>query len=591
MPPHDAPYRPRDVRDLYARGTWAYALGRAAWTHHEYKRVDTKAKRAGWNPWWIRNWADVEAVKAGCWMDEKAGRNKADFFDLLRQFEGEFAGKPMTLLDWTRYDVMIPLFGWKRPDGTRRYRRGHIEIAKKNGKTTISGGVVLLLLCGDGEPGAEVYTAAVDRKQAGKMYRAAHEMGRRSPALSKVLEFVPSRYRIVHRASASYYEALSADVASKEGLNAHGVVEDEMHVYPNRAMHDTLKHAGAARRQPLNFAITTAGVYDPTSIGWEQHEYANRILHAINDAHTDWTFFPYICGLAKDEEELFAEPAMAVKANPSIGVTVKAAEIADVVREATLKPSEVNVVKRYRFNVWTAQLDAWMPLDKWDACGAAYGEADLEGQTCYLGLDNSLSGDITALCAVFPPQDGRETWRVLPWFWVPEGGIPKFDEQYNGWYSQWRNAGHLIATPGDRIDQEHIRQHMHALRDKFAVRTIGYDAAFASKLAQDLQNDGFDVGAFGQGYAAMNEPTTRLMELVLDRSIEHPRNPVLTWHISNAQAVTDGGGRIRIVKTWGNPGRARTRFKIDGVHALIMALGTAELDDTPVEIEHEVIWG
>lgn len=596
MPSHDAPFRPRDVRDLYRCGTWAYALGKPAWTHPQYKRAVDIARRGrrgqpSFNPWWLRNWSDVAATLDGCWMDEKEGVHKADFFSLLRQFEGQYAGQPLHLMDWMRFDITIPLFGWKRRDGTRRYRRGHIEIPKKNSKTTTAAGYVILLTGFDDEPGAEVYTAAVDRKQAGKMFRAAYEMGRRSPGVKDALEFIPSRHRIVHLASASFYEALSAEVASKEGLNIHGLVEDELHVYPNRAMHDTLKHGGAARRQPLFFAITTAGVYDPTSIGWEQHDYARRVTHAINGAEQDWTFFGYMTGLAPDEEPMFYEPAMAVKANPAIGVSVHADEIADIVREALQKPSELPVVKRYRFNCWTQSVSTWMPQDKWDACAADYTQDDLEGLTCYAALDCSLSQDISALAMYFPPQGELEKARLLAWFWVPAGVVPKRDEEYNGWYSQWMKTGHLIATPGDTIDQEHIRAHLNALREKFSIRVVAYDRAFAQKLAQDLEGDGFDVGAFGQGFNAMNEPTNALLEMVFGQEIEHPNHPVLNWHISNAQAVQDGGGRVRLVKTWGHggQGRARVRFKIDGAIATVMALGTSRLDEVGVFAAEELI--
>lgn len=349
-------------------------------------------------------------------------------------------------------------------------------------------------------------------------------------------------------------------------------------------MHDTLKHGGASRRQPMFFGITTAGVYDPTSIGWEQHDYARRILDATAGAEKDWTFFPYICGLTRDEEEMYHEPAMATKANPSIGITVFHEEIADVVREASQKPSEISVVKRYRFNTWTQTLNAWMPMDKWDACKGSYVESELHGLTCYAGLDCSLSQDITALVAYFSPQNDCPKGQLLPWFWVPEGVVPKRDEEYNGWYSMWVKGGYLKTTPGDTIDQEFIRQHFHWMRDTFALRTIGYDRAFAQKLAQDLESDGFDVGAFGQGFNAMNEPTNALIEMVIDGEIENPDHPILNWHMSNAQAILDGGGRTRIVKTWGaaGTGKARTRFKVDGVLATIMAIGTSRLDEIGV---------
>ncbi len=97
-----------------------------------------------------------------------------------------------------------PLFGWQRPDGTRRYRRGYIEVPKKNGKSTLFSGLSLYLLTGDGEPGAEVYSAAVDRDQASIVSNEAANMVEQSSHLASRLSVVRSTKRIVFPRTRSY---------------------------------------------------------------------------------------------------------------------------------------------------------------------------------------------------------------------------------------------------------------------------------------------------------------------------------------------------------------------------------------------------
>jgi phage terminase large subunit-like protein len=121
------------------------------------------AKAAGWREW-IRTEADERALLEGCMFDIAAAERVRKFFKkFLRHSKGQWAKQPFELLEWQWQSVVAPLFGWKRKDGTRRFRRGYIEVPKKNGKSTLFSGFSLYLLAGDNEPGAEVYSAAVDR--------------------------------------------------------------------------------------------------------------------------------------------------------------------------------------------------------------------------------------------------------------------------------------------------------------------------------------------------------------------------------------------------------------------------------------------
>src|SRR4051794_1577290 len=98
------------------------------------------------DPRWIRTPDDQVAVAEGCTFDEEAGRFACDFIETFcRQSKGRWAGQPFHLIPWQR-DFLMRLFGWKRSDGTRRFRTAYLEIAKKNGKSTLLAALCLLLL-------------------------------------------------------------------------------------------------------------------------------------------------------------------------------------------------------------------------------------------------------------------------------------------------------------------------------------------------------------------------------------------------------------------------------------------------------------
>ena len=210
--------------------------------------------------------------------DRKPGRKAIEYYfdvqaadlavafveKLLVHIKGQWAGQPFILQPWER-DVIREIFGWKRPDGTRKYRRAYIEIARKNGKSTLAAAIACILLFLDDEPGAEVYGAAADKDQAAIVFDLAKQMVEASPELSRRAE--PYKRSIVVPSSASVYRVLSADVKTKHGLNAHGVIFDELHAQPNRDLWDVLTTATGARRNPLVVAASGQAATRATTRG------------------------------------------------------------------------------------------------------------------------------------------------------------------------------------------------------------------------------------------------------------------------------------------------------------------------------------
>ena len=208
----------------------------------------------------IRTAADRRAIREGCWWDASAADRVRDFFEgFLRHSKGEWAGKAFKLLRWQWQDVVRPLFAWKRPDGTRRFRKAYIEVPKKNGKSTLASGIGLYMLCADGEQGAEIYSAAADRDQASIVHGEALRMAEASEELAGCLKLNKSTRNILYESTNSWYRALSNEPAGKEGLNIHACIIDELHIWKGRELWDTLRYGYRARRQPLQFVITTAG--------------------------------------------------------------------------------------------------------------------------------------------------------------------------------------------------------------------------------------------------------------------------------------------------------------------------------------------
>lgn len=518
------------------------------------------ARAGGWSAW-VVNRIDLRAIEGGCVFDIVAAERVRTFFEKhLRHATGEWAGKPFQLLRWQWTDVIAPLFGWKRADGRRRFTRGYLSCAKKNGKSGLFAGLELYLVAADGERAAEVYTAAGDRDQAALIYREAVKMIDASPGLDRVFRYIDSS-KVIHGPGRSFAKALSAEAPTKEGLNASAVLFDELHSQPGRELWDTLCYAGSARQQPLLLSITTAGS-DKESICGEQYEYAKRVL--AGDV-LDVSFFAkiYEAPMSADWQ---SEDAWRL-ANPSLGETISVERMRADALEAKESPAKENSFRRYRLNQWVQTADAWLSMDQWEKSGSGKVVTleEVEGRECFAGLDLSATDDTTALVLLFP-NDDDETIDLLPFFWIPEENIPSFERKHRVPYRAWVRQGAMIPTPGNVVDYDAIRAKVNELAKIVAIRQIAIDRKFQGQAVEnDLIADGFDVVAAGQGWISQDLPAKELEKLLKAGRIHHGSHPVLKWHASNVVVDIDKNNNYTINKR-------KSRSKIDGIAALLMAL-------------------
>lgn len=499
----------------------------------------------------------IATAAPGDWFDvEDADKAVAFFAECLHLFEGVEGGdQPFKLEPW-QAAIVGCLFGWKREDGARRYREAFIYVPRKNGKTPLIAGMLCYVMFCDGEPGAQLYSAAAEREQAALVYRHAVAMILREPMLSDRADIHKSFKSIEVPATQSIYKALSADADTKHGFNSHFVAVDELHAHPNRHLVDVLHTSTGSRRQPLVVYITTAD-FDRESICNEKYDYAKKICDGTFENRQ---FLPVIYEAAADDD--WKSPATWAKANPNLGVSVKEDWLAAECQRAQDQPSYENTFKRLHLNVRTQQDIRWLAMDKWDACGGAIDLALLERKPCYAGVDLANKQDIAACVLVFP-----ESGAWLPFFWVPRDMAMERDKRDRVPYMQWAREGHIELTDGNVIDHGFIRKRLVELKKQYDIKEVGYDPWHATQFAIQLQDsDGFNMVEFRQGAVSMNEPCRELERQIASKAMRHGGNPVLRWMAGNVSAHVNSGGLIR-------PDKQKSTEKIDGIVAGLMALG------------------
>ena len=497
-------------------------------------------------------------------FDERKAQRVVRFIEALRHTKGEFHGQPFHLLPWQE-KIIRDVFGTVRDDDPtmRQYTTAYIEIPKKNGKSELGAAIALNMLTTDGEGKAELSSWASDRQQPAIVFDVALDMVRQSPALMKRVKIIPSTRRMIYQPTGSIYQVLSSEVATKHGLNVSACIFDELHTQPTRALYDVMTQgSGDARRQPLWFFLTTAGT-DRNSICWEVHQ---KALDILEGRKIDPRFYPVLFGLP-DEADWTNEENW-YRANPSLDYTITIDKVRDAFRKAQETPADENQFRQLRLNQWVKQSVRWMPMDKWDECGGVVDPYALEGRACYAGLDLSSTSDLTALVLVFPPTSEDEPYIALPFFWLPEETLSLRVRRDHVPYDQWAKRGFIQTTEGNVVHYGFIERFICQLGERYDIREIAHDRWNATMMVQTLEDDGFTMVPFGQGFRDMSPPTKELMRLVLEHRLCHGGHPVLRWNMDNAYVRTDPAGNLKLDKE-------KSTEKVDGAVALVMALDRA----------------
>jgi phage terminase large subunit-like protein len=506
----------------------------------------------------------------GCWYDESRADRVVKFFTKILHHIDHTSGRvgPFELLAWQRDELIRPLFGWVRPDGTRRYRRAGIWVPKKNGKSTIAAGLELYMLVMDNEPGAEVYSLANDRQQAGIIFGHAMTMVEASPLLRDRITkrgLVRSTKTIYDFNSGSVFRALSSDAPTKEGLNAHALFVDELHALKQRQLWDAVIYSGSSRRQPLIASISTAGVYDISTIGWEQYRYARDVQTGINDR--DWSFFALIYEAGQDDD--WKAETTWRKANPSYGLTVKPDALREECVEAQVDPQKESTFRRYRLNQWPQQATRWIPLETWDACtGHDIDRATLRGRTTFVGLDLASVLDLTAAAYLTSCPVDPDCWDVTLRLWVPEDRLHDPKHRNAALYKDFVRLKLLETTPGSATDYDYIEKAVIEDAKHYAIKVVSIDTLFqGQQVANHLDGAGLSVVGVGASPAKQGPPTREFYRLLIEKRLHHGGHPVLRWMADNVEVKADGDGNLKVQK----PNNHMDPRKIDGIQAIIMA--------------------
>ncbi len=499
---------------------------------------------------------DLEnAPEKGLIFSKKVAQKALAFFTLLKHFEGEWAGQEFVPEGWQCF-IIISIFGWLRADGRRRFKESYIEVARKNGKTTFAAGIALYCMVLDGEQGAQIYSAAVDREQAKVCWKAAKNMVEASPALRKYLE--TSQQAIFMASTLSTFKPFSKDTKNKDGFNPHCAICDELHAWPTDEIYNLIISGMGARRQPLVFSITTAG-FNKDLPCYEMRTLYIDVLMGLKVQEDT-----FILIFSPDKDDDWKDPKTWEKANPNYGVSVYPEYMEDELDKALNRKSREVNFKTKNLNMWVDAPDVWISDEIVAANDYGTNPEDLLGKTCYGGLDLASHVDIVALALMFPEEPHCP---VLFYFWIPEGKVKEKEDRVD--YRAWKEMGVIRITNGDVIDIDEHVQDIDTILKMYDVKNVSFDPAKAYHgTIQGLQKNGWDdvLDEYAQNMAHMSEPTKKLEAMITGKEMDLMGNPCIRWMFRNVVVYRDANDNIKLDKK-------RSIEKIDGVVATVNAIG------------------
>lgn len=487
------------------------------------------------------------------YFDERKAAIAIRFIGLLKHTTGDFAGRPFLLEPWQTF-IIANLWGWRwNKAGTRRFRKAHIEIGRKNGKTALAAAIALLCLVMDGEGRPEVYAVATKRAQSKLSWQEADRFRSGNDWLSDHLRSTPSKY-IMTGPDESVFVALGGDGGGDDGLNPSCVIFDELHEWKlerHLKLWDKMRTGSSTRPQPLFVTITTAG--DTKSHLWKsERKYAEAV--ALGQQIDD-TLFSFVCALDRDDD--IFDPDNWPKANPGLGTIKKLGDLEDLANEARINPTAERQLKRYHCNLMTEPTAQGISEAVWKKGDKPL--PDLSGRICYGGIDLGWRDDLAALWLVFPPPTPVGDYYTTGWAFCPQQGCR---DLHDGPWQQWLNEGLLIGTPGQTTDVDQIKAMVRHARKKYKLKAIALDGNNARQLGSELEAEGLVIVEHGQKGIHMNEPLRSLKATCNEGRLIHGGNPLLSWCIEN-MVVALQGGLMR-------PAKEHSRDKIDPAVAMIM---------------------
>lgn len=494
-----------------------------------------------------------------------------DFIEKLPHVEGRWknsAGKEQAEIELHASDVffLVQLFGFRNPDGTRRFTTAVKAVGRKNAKSTIAAGIGLYCETCEGEVGPQVISAATTGSQARIVFNIARKMVEATPDLRDQFALSPFANSIACYSNGGFFKPINAKASTQDGLNPSAAIVDEIHAHKDHDLVNVLQSAAGARANPL-FLFTTTEGYETPGPWPELRHFMQQVLLGVLPADHFLCVYYAVDAECKEEgiveDDDFDENAW-YKANPLLEVNpILLRELHKEAIEAKARPGKLAEFRTKRLNRPSSVAEGWISFPHWQRCS---GPVDLDlllQHPCHGALDLANIRDLVSFRLTWLVAGVLYTWGRR---WVPERAVHDRTVRGTVPYAGWVAAGYLEQMPGEVINHDIIIEALVAAKHRFLLQKVAYDPWNAAQLVQKAKAAGVRMQPFIQGPKSYHPAMQFFEEQYVSGRFRHGGDPVLTWNASNLVARTD-------VNMNNAPDKRKSKEKIDDMVALLMSSG------------------
>ena len=500
------------------------------------------------------------------YWDIDASEKVINYAETLTIAEGESA-KNIKLLGFQVFDIGS-VFGWKKTNGYRRFRRSYKSMARQQGKSLVNGIIgTYIALFGNYNYG-KLFTASTKRNLARIAWEEMVKFIKIDPELDELFDIKDYKSLITCNLTNCTIEALSKEGGLEDGHRSIYSSLDEIHQMKNNFVYKAIYNGTRTLKETLLSMITTRGFdMNPNNFCYSMDSYAINILEGIATAED---FFVDIFCLDKDDD-IFDERNF-IKANPYLATTEEGMEILrqEAQTAKDMGSAELKDFKTKCLNLWSYdEKDQYIDLEKWRNCGTTKTLEKFRGKSCYCGLDLSSGGDLTSLALEFPSED---KFYLYSHSFMPKGRLQEHIESDDAPYDMWFEKGLITLSGGKnefKNDYKFIIKHLKDLIQNYElnIKVIGYDPHNADAFLEDLEELGIPLLEVTQSAKFLNDATEDMRLNIKSENIEYDKsNEILSWSFANAKITSNSFGEIKIDKE----AKERTK-RVDPVDACIDA--------------------
>lgn len=505
------------------------------------------------------------------WSPSQANKACA-FIERLPHVEGVW-DTPTITLEPSQVFFIVNLFGFRQPDGARRFSTALYAVARKNAKSALAAAIMLYVFCTEPEVGPQVLSAATTGDQARIVWGVAKRMVEKLSSIRETFSLEPFANTIARYENGGVFRPINSKASTQDGLNPSALVFDELHAHKTRDLFDVLRSAAGARKNPLFLYTTTEGYENPGP--WhEVRAFAKQVVEGVVDAD----HFLALYYALDDGDDDFDESTW-IKANPLLGVSVSLKKMREYATEAKQQPGALAEFRIKRLNRQASSAEAWIDLRRWKRCGGEVNLDELEGARCWAAFDLASTRDLTAWRLLWEKDGTYYTWGR---YWVPESAVHQRTERGSVPYRSWVAQGLIQQTEGDVTDYAVVERDILADFQRFQPLEVAYDTWNASDIGNRLMAEGLPLVQFIQGAKSFQPGMQALERAYIGGKLRHGDDPVLTWNAANLVPRRDANMNMA-------PDKKRSADKIDGLVCLLMAFARATLHEETASVPFVVL--